>query len=190
MITEEQYQQAARTLGVDVATIKAVTEVESGGKGFLKTGEPVILFEPHVFWRELRNKGINPSDFEHGNEDILYPEWGMKPYGLSTKQHGRLARAVAIDRDSALKSASWGMFQIMGNNYRAAGYPNVQGFVNAMYHDEGAHLQAFVNFIKYNKLDRFLKIRDWAGFALRYNGKGYKKNKYDIKLAQAYNKYK
>lgn len=37
----------------------------------------------------------------------------------------------------------------------------------------------------YNELQR----KDWAGFARGYNGPGYAKNRYDIKLANAYKKY-
>ena len=42
------------------------------------------------------------------------------------------------------------------------------------------------NFISYNGLTPFLVRRDWAGFALRYNGEGYRANQYDIRLANAY----
>lgn len=37
-LTEQDYKDAAGLLGVDVAAIKAVTEVESAGSGFLPSG--------------------------------------------------------------------------------------------------------------------------------------------------------
>ncbi len=55
--------------------------------------------------------------------------------------------------------------------------------------NEGEHLAAFGRFIIANNLTKYLKNKDWANFARRYNGPGYKQNKYDEKLARAYNKY-
>jgi len=48
-INEKDFKEAAETLGVEVAIIKAVCEVEAPMGGFLRTGEPVILFERHKF---------------------------------------------------------------------------------------------------------------------------------------------
>ncbi|MDE5638372.1 MAG: N-acetylmuramidase family protein, partial [Odoribacter sp.] len=45
-ITESDYRRVASLLGVETAVVKAIAEVESGGKGgFLSDGRPVILFE-------------------------------------------------------------------------------------------------------------------------------------------------
>lgn len=188
MISEKQYSDSAKILNAEVAALKAVAEVESGGDGFISPGIPKILFEPHVFWKELRKLGIDPSTIK-GADDILYPTWGSKPYGKVSQQHERLNRAVLINRDAALKSASWGKFQILGNNYKLAGFGTVQDFVNAMYKSEDEHLAAFVSFIKNTFLDDELRAKDWAGFARGYNGSLYWKNQYDKKLAAAYKKY-
>ncbi len=189
MISQDRFNAASIKLGCHVAAIKAVAEVESSGSGFLKTGEPVILFEPHVFWKELKKRGIDPAQYEKGNEDILYPVWGSKPYGKSSEQHGRLARAVVINREAAICSASWGKFQIMGYNWKICGYDSVQSFINAMYRSEDDHLDAFVNYIISSNLDDELRNKAWAQFALQYNGKGYLKNRYDTKLKAAYERF-
>jgi hypothetical protein len=189
MITQKMFEAAANAIGTDIATIKAVAEVESAGGGFLPNGAPLILFEPHVFWRNLIKRGKNPSDYVKGNSDILYPKWGTKPYGSIANQHARLAKAVKIDRDAALASASWGKFQILGENWKDAGYELLQDFINAMFRSEDDHLRAFLNFVKSKGLDKYLRTRTWDKFAEGYNGKSYKKNKYDIKLAKAYQKY-
>lgn len=181
-ITNKEYQQAADLLGVELATVKAVVEVESNGKGFLKSGEPVILFEGHIFHRRTGGKYSTPE-----NANISYRSWTSKYY--NEDQHKRLQKAVKLDRSAALESASWGLFQIMGFNYAACGFENVQQFIIAMYKGEKEHLMAFVNFIRSNRLDKYLKEKNWAGFARRYNGPGYAKNKYDTKLANAYKKY-
>lgn len=189
MITEQQYKASASELNVDVAAVKAVADVESGGEGFFSVGVPKILFEPHVFWKELRRVGIDPHQHVLGNDDILYPIQGTKPYGKFSQQHSRLERAAKIHREAALKSASWGKFQIMGYNYQLAGYTTLQDFINAMYKSEDEHLKAFVSYIKSRFLDDELKAKDWKAFARQYNGSFYWKNKYDTKLAAAYKKY-
>lgn len=53
-----------------------------------------------------------------------------------------------------------------------------------------AHLDIFVSFVKRNGLDDGLIHRDWDSFARQYNGREYKENKYDTKLAAAYAFYR
>ena len=189
-LTLADYQQAAKTLNVEVAAIQAVAEVESRGSGFMADGHPVILFERHVMFRELRKKlGVERALAL----EVQYPDIvNQKPggYGPESQQPTRLERASKIDRECALLSASWGKFQIMGYHWKALGYPSLQGFINAMYHSESSQLTAFVTFIKIDPLLlKALRDRDWATFARRYNGPGYAANKYDIKMANAYRGY-
>ncbi|HYH56921.1 MAG TPA: peptidoglycan-binding protein, partial [Anseongella sp.] len=75
-VSEKDFQKAAEALEVEAALIKAVQEVETGGRrGFLTNGKPVILFEGHIFWKELKIRGFDPAALRSGNEDILYPQW-------------------------------------------------------------------------------------------------------------------
>lgn len=193
MITEKAFNDSATLLGVEPAVIKAVAEVESSGDGFLITGHPKILFEPHVFWQELKKRGKNPHfiiSTNPGITDILYEKWTTGKYGKTSAQPERLKRAIAINKDAALSSASWGKFQIMGYNWQLAGFATLDAFIAAMHIDEDQHLIAFVNFVKNRGLVDELQRKDWAGFAKGYNGSGYKENKYDEKLAAAYLKFK
>lgn len=190
MITNQQFADSAAVLTVDVAAIKAVAEVESRGDGFLPDGKPKILFEPHIFWKELRAKGLNPDAVIKGNEDILYSKWKAGAYGPVSKQHDRLARAMNINRDAALRSASWGRFQIMGFNWKSCGCASLDEFVAAMSATDDEHLRLFTAYIKNVFLDDELRGRDWAGFALAYNGPFFRKNNYDVKLKEAYNRFK
>lgn len=188
IITEKNFSEVAAELGCDIATVKAVYEVESRGVGFLEDGRPVILFEGHVFWRELKKRGIDPQQFVAENQDILYPHWNSAYYSGRKKQYVRLEKAMAIHEEAALCSASWGLFQIMGYHGPDIGYSSVQAFVDAQYESARNHLEAFMGFVKANNLSSYLIERDWAGFARRYNGPGYGKNKYDVKLAEAYSR--
>jgi hypothetical protein len=189
MISEVQFKQSAQDLRCEVAAIKAVEKVESGGAGFLPDGKPVILFEPHIFWKELRAVGVNPETI-CGFDDILYPKWGTKPYGKVSQQHARLERAVTIHREAALKSCSWGKFQILGTNWKMCGCTSIQDFINKIYQGEDKHLELFVNYVKSAYLDDELRLKDWKGFARGYNGPLYYKNQYDIKLKKAYESFK
>lgn len=190
-LTEKDFHRCADTLNVEVATVKAVQEVETGGRGgFFDKEKPAILFEGHIFWSELKKRGKNPEDYIKGNEDILYPKWSKEHYKGGVKEYERLDRAIAIDEEAAISSASWGLFQIMGFNYSACKCDSVQQFVELMKENEGKQLDLFTSFIQSNRLDTYLRNKDWAGFAKRYNGPAYAENQYDIKLEKAYLKYK
>lgn len=183
VLTESDYADAARELGVDVAAVKAVCEVEAPRGGFQKDGQPVILFERHLFSRYTHGK------WDNAHPDISNPKPGG--YGASLAQHGRLQRAAKLDREAALKAASWGKFQILGVNHKRAGFAKLQDFINAMYEDEQAQLAAFVSFIETDPaLHEALKEHNWAEFARIYNGRNYAINRYDVKLAAAHAKHR
>lgn len=190
MLTKEDFKRAADKIGVEPEIIEAVTEVESPRGAFDEKGKLSILFEAHVFYRELVKKGINPKNYLPANKDILSSTWNPSLYGKYSAQWGRLEKAAKIDRDSAYKSASYGAFQIMGNNAESLGYKSVHDFVVNQEKGEVSQLNDFIKFIQVNGLVDELKSKDWAAFAKGYNGPGYAQNKYDQKLEAAYNKLK
>ncbi|WP_300599395.1 N-acetylmuramidase family protein [Niabella sp.] len=181
ILTEQDYQGAARLLGCAVAAIKAVAEVESAGTGFLCNDEPKILFERHTFHR------LTAGRFDAQYPDISNPVAGG--YGNPGEQHKRLKRAAALDHQAALMATSWGKFQILGLNFKLAGFAGLQLFVNAMYTSEPAHLLAFCNFIRNTGLLAALRAQNWPAFGKGYNGPQYKKNRYDLKMKAAYERY-
>ncbi len=69
---------------------------------------------------------------------------------------------------------------------KACGCDTVQDFINAMYKSEDEHLRLFMNFINATGLIVALRKKDWAAFAKGYNGAGYKVNRYDTRLKNAY----
>ncbi|MCD8045032.1 MAG: N-acetylmuramidase family protein [Tannerellaceae bacterium] len=186
-LIEKDFEEAAGYLLVEKAVIKAVQQVESGGRGgFLAPGRPVILFEGHIFWRELKKLGYNPLEHTEGNEDILYPTWTKQYYRGGEGEYDRLEKATRISRVAAIRAASWGMFQILGNNYAACSCTDEDDFRNRMSRSEGDQLNLFIRFIKNNRLEGYLRSHDWENFAARYNGPAYKENHYHIKLSEAY----
>lgn len=179
--TAADFEAAASRLGCEVAAIRAVAEVEAGRHGaFLDSGEPVILFERHKF------SAATGGRFDKSHPHLSNPKPGG--YGSVSRQHFRLQEAVALDREAALKSTSWGLFQILGSNFEAAGFGSVQAFVTAMIQGGvRAHLEAFVSFILADR-QLLVAIRelDWRTFARIYNGPGYARNRYDTRLAEAH----
>ncbi|NWB16889.1 DUF3380 domain-containing protein [Pseudomonas sp. D6002] len=189
---------AAERLDVPLASIYAVNEVESKGKGFLENGKPVILFERHIMYRQLataRNAGDDPVELKRhadqlaaANPALVNPKSGG--YIGGTAEHQRLAMARLIDDTAALESASWGAFQIMGFHWKRLGYASVQAFVSAMTAGESQQLVAFTRFIETDPaLHKALKARKWAEFARLYNGPDYQRNLYDTKLQRAYERH-
>ncbi len=67
---------------------------------------------------------------------------------------------MALDRTTALSSASQGMCQIMGANHTTAGFTALEDFITAMFDSEGAPLDAFIAFIQHAKLDVALRAQD------------------------------
>ena len=190
-LTNEQIKDLANKHGIEYAGLKAVVEVEASGKGFI--GDvPKILYEPHIMHRLLTKKNYITirNNLMKAHPNLCYPRWGTYKYGAESIQHKRLEIASQFNRDTALESCSWGLGQVMGFHWKSLGYESLQAFINDMYESEAKQLEAMIRFIKVNGLLLALKNKDWVKFARGYNGSGYAKNKYHIKLANAYTKYK
>ena len=189
-LTDTDYENAANDLCCDIAAIRAVAEVESRGDGFLSDGRLKVLFEGHQFHKYTK------GSFAHSHPALCYAKWTRDHYakGPNSEARGagelaRLEAAMALDRNAALLSTSYGKFQIMGFNFALCGYPTVDDFYEAMQVSESEHLRAFCAYITAVGLDDELLAHDWGSFARRYNGPEYKKNLYDAKLAAAYAKH-
>jgi hypothetical protein len=180
--------RAADTLGVPLACVRAVNEVESTGSGYLVDGRPKILFERHVFWRRLKALGIDPAALAVKYPNIVFQAPGGYQGGAA--EYTRLAKAELIDPAAAYESESWGAFQVMGENWQRLGYASVDDFVSRPENSEGDQLDAFVRFVAADSgLVAALKARKWATFAKGYNGPDFARNLYDVKLGRAYDRY-
>lgn len=174
----------AKTIGVGEDEIHAIIDTETRGNGFDSQNRPIILFEPHIFYRLLKADGHQSALNLAVAQGLAYPIWGTKPYPKDSYSH--LIAAMIINFELALRSASWGLGQIMGFNFTMAGYTSAELMVEAFKNDEEYHLKAMVKFIVAAGLDGDLRRHDWAGFARGYNGAGFAKNGYDTKLASRF----
>lgn len=195
MTDKEFFQQLGQQLNCEPAALKAVEEVESGGKGgFIKDGQrevPQILFEGHIFYKLMRTLHDTAYMDKLCREypSICYPKWDKSKYCKPLCEWERMALARTLNRSIANESASWGRFQIMGTNYKLCGCKSIEEFVQIMSTSSEKQMELFANFLKNSGCLPSLQAKNWPNFARRYNGAGYAQNKYDIKLAQAYDKY-
>lgn len=195
LLSEQDLIDFASVFNLELPVVKAVNEVESRGEGFLNDGRPKILFEGHIFWRQLKNRGLNTRDFLNDyTKNVLYEKWTKSHYAGGSDEYHRLEKAAGMSdlqevHDAAYASASWGCFQIMGYHYSSLGYSSVDAFVASMYQKEAKHLLAFGRYLEANNLVNALKNKDWHKFARGYNGPGYLDNNYHIKLDNAYQRY-
>lgn len=179
-LTANGIASAAASLGVSASHIWAILAVESVGFGFLPDRRPKILVERHIFHRRTQGRFTGP-----GRSNISHPEPGG--YLGGAREYDRLTAAMALDETAALESASWGLPQAMGFNALLCGYPDARAMVAAFTASEDAQLAAMASFIRANPaMHNALRANRWAAFAEAYNGKGYRKNRYDEKLAAAF----
>ncbi len=174
---------------IEAAVIQSVIKIESSGSGFLKSGKPKILFEGHIFYKELKKVKVDFSKFMKANPSIVYKNWTRKHYKGGSAEYSRLEKAIELHPEAALKSASWGLFQVMGFNYSNS-HDSVFDFVESMYQSENEHLKVFFAFIEKNNLTKALQKKDWDKFALKYNGPSYQENRYAERLAASYKRFK
>jgi len=176
------YQAAADEIGVEVAAVKAIAEVESSGRGF-QNGRPIIRLEAHWFGK------LTGYKYNESHPHISCRAWTPS---LAARNQGeawvQFEEAAALDEGAAIRATSWGAFQIMGFHWQALGYDSPQAMREAMGTDEG-QLDAFLRFVKADVvLMDALRRHDWHAFAARYNGLG-QVERYAGLMAEAYERH-
>jgi len=186
-LRQEDIERAAGTLACEVAALQAVIEIESPNGGYLADGRLVILFERHVFWRQLDAAGVDPAALG-APSSILSRERGGYLGGAAEYQRLALARTYGVE--PAMESCSWGRFQLMGLHAQPLGYASASAMAAAFAGGEAEQLRAFVAFVQADDaLLKSLRARKWAAFARAYNGPAFADNLYDTRLARAYIKH-
>lgn len=183
-LKDTDFEEIAQEFKCDLSAVKAVIELEAVGSGFFDDGRPKILFEAHHFSR-LTN-GVYDKSHSH----LSSPTWNRSLYTYGSNEWIRLTQAHYLNAEAALQSTSWGIGQVMGFNFEVAGYENVTDFVKDMFISEHEQIRAMFRFIQGKGLIEALNSHSWEEFAFGYNGAGFKKNHYHIKLESAYLKFK
>lgn len=181
-LTEGQIEEAARSIGLDVAILKAIIKVESGGTGFWTDVPetsgvvPVVNFEAQVFNR------LTNGRFAKSHPDLAFTAMDRQ---FGKGEWLRLRGAIALDRKAALMATSWGLFQVMGFNHTSCGYPEIEEFVRDHHESEFKQLGAALRFMQSKGLIAIMRKENWSAFARLYNGPSYHVNRYDEKIEEA-----
>lgn len=182
--------EAARWLGIETAALLAFIEVEAAGKGFDSQNRPKMLFEPHVFWREL---GAGAARDLAARLGVAYPKWGEKPYPKDS--YPRLKTAQTVQSTKALRSASWGLGQILADKHALCGHASEEAFVRANMQGEREQLLCMTALMIAWGVPKMIvgknlaQAESWAGAAAKWNGSGFRKHDYHGRLAKAYVKH-
>lgn len=184
-LSNSDFSRLATKHGIEEAKIRAVNDVEAAGRGSYSSGALVCLYEPHIAYRytsgAARDRLVAAG--------LAYKEW-KRDYPPTSFE--RIDRCAAIaGPEAAALATSWGLGQIMGFNHKACGFDTALAMVRNFAASEANQLEGMIAFIKANPaMFAALQKGDWAGFASRYNGAGYAKNRYDTKLAAAYARHR
>lgn len=162
-------QELASRLRGDVPSVLAVSEVESGGRGDLPDGRPVILFEAQWFHKFTKGK------YDTTYRDISSPTWNKSLYVGGAAEYSRLARAANLDRAAAYQSISMGLFQIMGFHFQLLEFGSAEAMWQYVAGDDDHDMEVFARFMEAPSnaglLDAFRRHDDRT-FAELYNGTG------------------
>ncbi len=179
----------ASAFDLDPATLAAVASLESNLVAHAMIDgrpEPLIRFEGHYFDRRLsaaaqasaRAAGLaSPTAGTIRNPASQAARWAL------------LARARSIDARAADESTSWGMGQVMGAHWAWLGFGSVEALVTEARSGAEGQLRLMARYIEKTGLASALARRDWPAFARGYNGPGFARNAYDVKLASAHARF-
>ncbi len=183
-LTDADFEIVARELGVEVAAIKAVVRIEAGAamEGFWAPGVPIVNFDRSMY-RKYGSKAVN----KRGDKNAKVPA-GLTGYPL--RKWTTLTKMRRINAEGADMGTFWGMFQIGGFSYKVCGCETIQEFVRLMSRSEFDQLELFAAFVVNTGYVEYIRRKDWAGFARRYNGPSYAKRGYHRRMAAEYAKYK
>lgn len=160
------FVRGAADIRCDVAAIMAVWEVEASGKPFRPDNSAERRFEPHK---------TTPPLMPYSASKIL----------RKAERERLFASYFAENPEDAMRAASWGGPQIMGFNFRKAGYESAAQMVASFAQSEGNQLGAFVRLVQAWGIDSALRAHDWRTFARVYNGNA-NVDAYAAKIEAAY----
>ncbi len=180
-ITDSELNKLSTEFKIPYKSIKSVMEIESAGSGFRSDGFPKILFEPKWF------NQLTGGKYLASHPSVARVSYDPAYYKANPDAKKNFETAKALNSNSAMQATSWGLGQIMGFNYKKAGFPTVEDMVSKFKQSEYEQAKGMFNFIKSDpSMLKALIDRNWSEFAKRYNGPEYAKMAYDTKLKAAY----
>ena len=191
-INDNDYEIAAKELGIEKEVLMAIASQESKGSSFQAVKQATILFERHKMYSLLIKKGNTKASVDALS--IEHPSIVNKNSGgyNDMTSYDKLKTAKSIDYDCAVQSCSWGKFQVMGFHY-ANLYSSPRELEKAMNMCELQQFKYFVLYLKKtNGMVDALKNKNWEGIATLYNGSKWKEKnpEYANNIKRYYNQFK
>lgn len=186
-ITKQDVTIAASAYGVDPALLAAFLSVECSWSpdgrlyGFMRDMTLTRRFEKHRFARYMpRSK--RPGAAAAG---LTASKWTPGQKGGPSI----FAQAYAYDAHAALMASSFGLSQILGSNYKEAGFDSVEAMVAYLARSERHQLDATMRLMEKWGVLIEMKEGDYAGMARIWNGPKYAKHEYHTKLRDAHRRF-
>lgn len=182
----------SKDMGVDTdllfGVMMGVLIAEAGGSGF-RNGKLLIRFEVHLFYdywgknnKKLFDRHFNFNRTGRRWEGHTWRRRKKDPWKAFHNLHWSLKNdaewevfnfAKGFNSTAAYYSTSFGMPQILGSNFRYAGFSSPNHMVNAFIEDEKYHIEGFLSYLKNRRgIPEALRGKDFGEFARRYNGSG------------------
>lgn len=166
-----------------IAFTRAIASIETNNDGFDSSGNPRTRFECHLFNRE--SSSSVPCTTQDGESFSRV---------LEETNYNAFQNARNINSRLASSSSSFGLFQILGNNYEMLNLNSPEDVADLSSTQEG-QVELFLDFIKskndgtiVNELQKENEM-NYRTIAENYNGAGYRNNNYHTKLRLAYEEY-
>jgi hypothetical protein len=183
------FHRLAALANLPIAAALAVWLVESSGLP-LTPGRAILRFEVGKFlaaWGHANPAGFDAHFQCGGHNGISGQAWQKHAFRLAAagpfapvhtscaSEYAALQLAQQLSSlEVALRCASIGGCQILLSNYAMLGYASAGDMFDAFQRSENAHVLGFFDFCTRQSggLIGYLKQRDFAAFALHYNGPG------------------
>ena len=180
-------QEEAERLRIEPQALAAVLLVESSGRGFDDDGRMIIRFENHTFYNQWALEGQRNLDtfrrhFRFGSPSWTGHSWREDASGTWQSFHGDqdaewsvldFARGLDGANESALRSHSMGIAQVMGFNHQTLGYDSAQEMFDDFTTGIRPQLDGMIAYIENTRacIDG-LRAGNYTEFARGYNGAG------------------
>jgi hypothetical protein len=160
-------EELAARAQIPVRVLQAIRSIESG------SNPSVIRFEPHLFLRHVPGA---PIPYTHG------PTQAASRVASETNR-AAFDRAAAINRNAAIKSTSWGLYQVLGQHLIDL-YPSDP--VGSFYRDpRGVSDELLVKWFEGRPAAAAAaRALDFSELAYRYNGS--RTSPWGARIAAAY----
>jgi hypothetical protein len=181
--------ETAKALGIDVAALLAVAEVEGDGLAYADINGRAM---PRIYWNAHYFYKLLPPALRAAAEaaGLAAPHGGVIKNPHSQRARYRmLERARAMNECAALEACSWGIGNVLGVHWQWLGYPSVQALVGEAVAGIGGQTRLMMRFIDKRGLGDALRHHDWAAFARGYNGPGYRRQHYHENLHEAHRRH-